>query len=248
MPIRSRLLTVGLVTFVVALVIFFPARVAYRWFAPDTVSLAGIEGSIWSGNAREAQFNEIYVRDLVWRMQVVSFLTGKLGYAIEASPTSGFIDANVALGVTGTITLSDVKASLSMQSLQVLQQSTGTRGLRGNLNAQFDRLVIDDGLPIAADGVLEVADLVAPMVHRSSIGGYRAEFFTQESGVMASVEDTDGVIDLAGSLQILSDRSYQFIAQLAPKNNTPASVRRQMTLLGSANERGQHELRLEGQL
>ncbi|MDH3751514.1 MAG: type II secretion system protein N, partial [Gammaproteobacteria bacterium] len=96
--------------------------------------------------------------------------------------------------------------------------------------------------------VLEVADLVAPMVHRSSIGGYRAEFFTQDSGVMASVEDTDGVIDLAGSLQISSDRSYQFIAQLAPKNNTPASVRQQMTFLGSANERGQHELRLEGQL
>jgi hypothetical protein len=35
---------------------------------------------------------------------------------------------------------------------------------------------------------------------------------------------------------------------LAPKNNTPANVRQQLQLLGSANERGQYELRLEGEL
>ncbi|MDH3433631.1 MAG: type II secretion system protein N, partial [Gammaproteobacteria bacterium] len=144
-----------------------------------------------------------------------------------------------------TVTLTGVKASLTLQSLQTIVRMPG---LRGNVNAQFDRLIIDSGLPVAADGVVEVADLVAPAVNQASIGGYRAEFFTQESGVMASVEDTDGVIDLAGSLQISSDRSYQFIAQLAPKDNTPASVRQQMQFLGSANERGQHQMRLEGQL
>lgn len=241
----SRLLTVGLVTLVIGLLVFFPARVAYRWFAPAAISVAGISGSIWSGEAREASAGGIYMRNLRWRMRPSSLLTGKLAYAIEASPASGFVDARAALGMTGTVTLTDFKASLSLQSLQ---QIVPVPGLRGMVNAQFERLVLDDGLPVAADGVVEVADLVAPAVYRSSIGGFRAEFFTQESGVMASVEDTDGLVDLAGSLQISEDRSYQFIAQLAAKNNTPANVRQQMTFLGSANERGQHELRLEGQL
>jgi general secretion pathway protein N len=245
MKSRSRLITAGLATFVVALIIFFPARVAYRWFAPETISLAGIGGSLWNGTAREGQANGIYLRDIAWRIQPLKLLTGKLGIAVEATPPSGFVDANVALGLTGTVTLTGVKASMTLQSLQ---QAIGMTGLSGTVNAQFERLVIEAGLPIAADGVVEVADLLAPPVSRTSIGGYRAEFFTQESGVMASVEDTDGVIDLAGSLQISSDRSYQFIAQLAPKNNTPANVRQQMQFLGSANERGQHELRLEGEL
>jgi len=245
MHVRSRLLTAGLVTLIIGIVIVFPARVAYRWFVPEIISLAGISGSIWSGSAREAQISGLYVRDLVWRMRPMTLFAGKLGYAIEASPSSGFVDGNVDLGVTGTITVTDLRASLSLQSMQ---QSVGIAGLRGNANVQFERLVIDDGFPASADGVLEVSDLIVPMVHRASIGGYRAEFFTQESGVMASVEDTDGVIDMAGSLQVSGDRSYQFIAQLAPKNNTPAGVRRQMQFLGSANDRGQHELRLEGQL
>jgi hypothetical protein len=65
---------------------------------------------------------------------------------------------------------------------------------------------------------------------------------------MASVEDADGVIDVAGSLHLSADRNYEFIALIAPKNNTPESIRRQMQFLGSANDRGQHELRLEGRL
>lgn len=243
MQSRSHLLAAGLVTFIVALIVFFPARVAYRWFVPEGLSLAGIEGSIWGGSAREAEASGVYLRNLTWRMQPLRIFTGKLGFAIEASPTSGFLDANVALGISGAVTLSDVTASLDLQSLQ---QVAGISGLRGKLSAQFASLVIDSGLPVAADGVLEVADLIIAIPQPSSIGGYRADFFTQESGVMASVEDTDGVIDLAGSLQISVDRSYQFIAQLAPKNNTPANVRRQLQFLGSANERGQHELRLEG--
>ena len=245
MPRRSRLLTAGLITLLLGLLVFFPARVAYRWFAPDVVSLAGIDGSVWSGTAREASAGGVYMRDLAWRFKPLSLFTGKIAYAIEARPSSGFVDANVAVGLTGNVTMNDVKASLPIKALQ---QALPVPGISGDVNLQFERLQLVDGLPVAADGTVEVANLVAPLVHRASIGGYRAEFFTQEAGVMASVEDTDGVVDLAGSLQISTDRSYQFIAQLAAKSNTPANVRQQMQFLGSANERGQHELRLEGEL
>ena len=245
MPAQSRLLTAGIVTLLVGLLAFFPARVAYRWFAPDVITLSGIDGSVWGGTAREASASGVYVRDVRWRFKPLSVFTGKLAYAIEASPSSGFVDGNIAVGLTGTVTMSDVKGSMPIKALQ---RAVAIPGISGEVNLQFERLQLADGLPVAADGSLEVANLVAPLVHSGSIGGYRAEFFTQESGVMASVEDTDGVVDLAGSLQISKDRSYQFIAQLAAKSNTPANVRQQMQFLGSANERGQHELRLEGKL
>ncbi|MDH3339345.1 MAG: type II secretion system protein N [Gammaproteobacteria bacterium] len=245
MQTRSRLLAVGSITLLVGILAFFPARVAYQWFAPDTISIAGISGSIWSGQAREARVSGIYLRDLRWQFRPFSLFSAKLGYAVAARPSSGFVDAIVAVGPTGTITLTDVKASLP---LQALRRAVELPELRGKLNLQFERIKLDGNVPVAADGVLEVADLTVPLVYRSSIGGYRAEFFTQESGVMASVEDTDGVIDLAGSLQLSSDRSYQFIAQLAAKSNTPASVRQQLQFLPNGNKPGQHELRLEGQL
>ena len=242
---RSRVLTAGLITLAAGLILFFPARVAYQWFVPESISLAGIDGSVWNGQAREAYSSGVYMREVTWKLRPASILTGQFSFAVAARARSGFVDANVGLGITGNITFTDVQASWS---LQTLEQALRMPGLRGEVNARFERLKIIDGLPVVAKGTLEVADLVAPTVYRSSIGGYRAEFFTQESGVMASIEDTDGVVDLAGSLQISGDRSYQFVAQLAAKSNTPATLREQMRFLGSSNDRGQYELRIEGQL
>ena len=245
MPNRSRLVAVGLAAFAIALIVFFPARVAYRWFAPETVAISGISGSVWNGKAREADVGGVYLHELTWSFRPASLLTGKLAYAVAARPGSGFVNAHAAFGITGTVVLQDVQASVS---LQALQNWVPMPGLYGDVSARFERLQFDKGLLVAANGVLEISGLVAPLVHSASIGGYRAEFFTQESGVMASVEDTDGLVDLAGTLKISSDRNYEFVAQLAAKNNTPAQLRDQMQFLGTANDRGQHELRLEGKL
>ena len=67
-------------------------------------------------------------------------------------------------------------------------------------------------------------------------------------GIGASVEDTDGVVDIAGSLQINSDRSYRFIAQVVAKSEAPERLKTQMQYLPPANDRGQQELRIEGSL
>lgn len=242
---RARLIAAGLATLVLGLIIFFPARVAYQWFAPPELSLSGISGSLWRGQANRARAGGIYLQDLSWRLQPLALFRGQIGYAVEAVPSSGFVDTSVGFGVTGAIQLTDLRGSLP---LQPLEQLTRMPGLRGSMNLQFERLVIENGVPVAADGELEVANLVAPKIFRGDVGGYRLEFFTQNSGVMASVEDTNGVVDLAGSLEIAPQGTYQFIGLTAPKATTPPRLRQQMQFLGTANERGQYEVRLEGEL
>ena len=245
MQFPTRLIKIGVLTFIVGIILFFPARVAYQWFAPASLSLSGISGSVWSGRAREGDASGVYLRDLKWHIRPLDFVTLKLGFAVSTMLASGFIEGDIAIGVTGSIVARDISASVPLRALQT---TLGMQGLQGSLSAQFDVLKLKAGLPVAVDGVLEVSDLIAPLIDRSSIGGYKAEFVTQESGVFASVEDTDGVVDLAGSLQVSADRSYLFVALLGVKPETPANLRQQMQFLGSANDRGQHEFRIEGQL
>lgn len=242
---RSWLLLVGLFTFAVGMLVFFPARVAYQWFSPPALVVGGISGSIWSGTAVEAAVAGVYLRDLRWCINPGALFAGELSYSIAASPVTGFIEATVALGITGTVAVSDLSASLP---LRAVESASGIPGLDGTLNLRFERLTVVDGLLVAADGVAEISNLVVPIVHHGSIGGYRAEFFTQESGIGASIEDTDGLIDLAGSLQIAADRSYRFIGQVAAKPETPGNIRQQMRFLPPTGKEGQHEFRLEGRL
>jgi general secretion pathway protein N len=245
MKLTSRLLIVGTVTFLIGVIVLFPARVAYQWASPPGVAIAGIEGTVWSGRAQEAEVAGLYLRNIGWRVKPLAFFTGKLGLALEADTASGFVNADVALGLGGRATLENVTASLS---LRTLQQIVGMPGLDGAASARFQRLEFENGLPIAANGELEVVDVKVPIVHRSPLGGFRAEFFTQDTGIVASVEDADAVVDLAGSLSLGLDRTYQFIGQVAATNETPNDLREQMRFLGTPNDRGMYEIRLEGQL
>ena len=242
---RKALISVGLLTFVAAFVVMFPARVAYDWFAPPTVQVSGLDGSLWSGSAAEASVGGLYLRELKWRLRPLRLLTGKLAASVEAAPSSGFLEADVAVGFGSSLTLNDVNASLPLSAFATIARMPG---LSGNASIQLDELRIRDGLPVAADGTLAVADLVAPMVDPAPIGGYRAEFFTQDDAVVASIEDVNGAFDLAGSLTISADRNYQFIGKVAATDNTSEKLRGQLRYLGSPNDRGQHDIRFEGQL
>ena len=241
----KTLLPVGLLTFVAAFIMLFPARVAYDWFAPPAVQMSGLDGTIWSGSAAELSASGLYLRELKWRLRPLRLVTGKVAARIEARPSSGFLEAEIAVGLGGDIMLSDVNGSLPLRDFATI---TRMPGLAGNVSLQFNELRIRDGLPVVADGTLAVADLVAPMVDPASIGGYRAEFFTDDNAVVASVEDDNGVFDLAGSLTVSGDRNYQFLGKVAATDSTSEKLKRQLRFLGSPNDRGQHDIRLEGQL
>lgn len=239
------LLLLAVLTLTIALVANAPARVVYGWAAPAGFVAGGIQGTVWRGHADAVSVNDVYLSDLSWTMRPLRLLTGQASYRVTASPVSGFVEGNVGIGFGGTLVVSKLAASLP---LSLFASSLNISGLQGDASLQFDRIEVRDGLPVAADGTVRVSRVVAPRLARESIGGYQAEFFTQNNGVAATVEDTDGVVDLAGSLQLKDDRSYQFLGKVVAKPEAPESVRRQLEFLGSADARGQRELRLEGRL
>lgn len=244
MNLRIRgLVSIALVTLVVGMIAMFPARVAYQWASSPLISMSGIKGTIWSGSASEFGTNGVYLSDLRWKIRPLKLFTGKASYMISGTPVSGSFDAEIAIGLGGKVTLQNLAAFVPMQ---MLEGAANIPGLRGSASLQFERLELVDGRPAALNGSIDVANLVVPMLSRASLGGYRADFFTQDNGIMASVQDTDGIVDLAGSLEVRFDGSYAFLGKVRAKPNTPDSIATQMRYLPPADENGQHELRLEG--
>jgi len=247
--IRSKrgLILTGALVLLLGLAILFPARVALNWFAPAGLRISGVQGSAWHGNAREASVNGVYVRDMKWNVQPLRLLTGALSYRVEATLESGFAESELSIGLGGAISFTDLRAALPLALYARVSGVPNLQGSEGNVSLSFERLELVDGFPVAADGVIEVAGLVVPFLYRGSLGGYKAEFFTQDNGITGSFEDTNGVVDLAGSVQINADRSYTLVVPLAAKPETPASLRQLIQYLPK-NERGRHELREEGTL
>ena len=240
---RKRLVTIGLSVGILGLFILFPARVAYHWFAPPQMMLSGISGTVWDGAAREATVDGFYLRDLDWRFRPLALLTGKLGFVVETKLASGFVEGELALGI-GTIRARNLKAQLPLQSIDAV----AAFGASGSLSADLAEIKVVDGLPAVADGTLQVAGLTLPYVQREPLGGFRAEMFTGDSGITASVEDTAAVLDFAGSLQLAFDGAYEFNAQIGPTDRTSPQLREQLRFVGPQNDRGQYEIRQNGRL
>jgi len=240
---KRGLALVAIVTLVAGLIALFPARVAYQWASLPLISMRGIEGTVWSGTASEFGTNGLYLRDLSWKIRPLQLFTGKATYTISGTPVSGSFDSEISVGLGGTVTVRNLAAFLP---LQMIERAANVPGLRGNASLQFERLELVGGRPAALDGTVDVANLVVPMLSRASLGGYRAVFFTQNNAIVASVEDTDGVVDLAGKLQVEFDGSYAFLGKVKAKSNTPESITQQLKYLPPADASGQHELRLEG--
>ncbi len=222
MPRLRRLLLLGGLTFLLGVVVVFPARVAYEWFAPPAVQAAGIRGTVWSGTAAEAQVAGFYLRNLSWAFQPAALFRGRLGFAVAAEPTSGFIEGSAGFGPGGTAVLTDVTGSMP---LELLRKIVGSPGLSGGVSLRVESLEIREGRPVAGQATFQVADLREPRIHSGPLGGYRGVVTTADRGLVVLYEDTDGVIDIEGRIDVSTDGSFRHSARLRPKPATPPPIR-----------------------
>lgn len=241
----KRIIVAGLFVFVVVLVVTFPARVAYRWFAPPDLQLSGISGSVWNGAATEGLAGGAYMTNIRWRLKPSALLTGKLAFETSASPAAGTMNTDVAVGFGGSLALTDLSGSVP---LDLVHDAFQQAGISGDLSLQFEKLVIENALPVEATGNVTVSNFYSRLLSASVIGDYRADFTTVNGVVTGNVTDVAGVLDVAGVVTINPDRSYSLIGEVAALPGAPPSIEQQLQFLGSADARGMRPFRFEGRL
>ena len=207
--------------------------------------MSGIQGTVWSGTVAEMTVNDVYFSEVEWHLRPVALLGAKLSYEISAQPAGGFFESVMSVGITGSVRLQQMRASLPLSAIAGV---SGIRGLTGSASVQMESLTIENGFVSEADGVIGIADVRLPLIGTQNLGGYEAVVTTLDDGLIASVEDTDGVVDIAGALQVEADRSFSFLAAVAAKPDTPENIAQRLQFLPPASSPGKRELRLEGTL
>jgi general secretion pathway protein N len=241
----KRYVLAGLLVFLAVLVVSFPARVAYRWFAPSDLTLSGISGSIWSGSAAEGLAGGAYIRDITWKLKPAGLLGGKLAFATTSRPASGSMNTDVAVGLDGSLTLSNLSGNVP---LDLVHQAFQRAGLSGDLSLQFETLALRNGLPVDASGSMTIANLFAPALSAGVLGDFGAQFQSADGVITGTVDDLSGVLDVAGTITISPDRSYSLVGDVAARPGAPPSIEQQLRFLGSPDARGFRPFRFEGQL
>lgn len=248
---RWSWVALGVGAYLAFALVSLPAGTVYRWFAPDNVQLAGIQGTLWSGRAAAGSFGNFVVQDLRWNVHPLPLLVLRLSADVETRLADGFVNTSVSAG-PGGVTLSNLRASLSLPALRGVLPIGGTRGLA---SADFRELTLTDGWPTAAVGELRLAELETPPLvpggnrQLIELGNYLVQFQESANGVSAAFNDTGGPLEVSGTLTLEPNRAYTLQGFVKPRPSAAEALVQGLEIMtGEPDESGRRSLTLTGSL
>lgn len=245
---RPRLLVaLGVGAFFLLLIVTLPAQVVMGQLAKVGVEAIGASGSVWKGQAAMVRVRNVPLGQIDWDLHVLKLLTGKASASVAVKQGDAFAQGDVSAGLGGRITLNDVSASWPLASLAAAGLPAGWKG---TANAQLSELVVEDGLPVALTGTIDLVNLVGPANRPASLGSYRATFPAATGntgdGIAADLQDVDGPIAVTATLRVQRDRSYLIEGQIATRPDAPSQVVSALQYLGEADASGRRPFSLSG--
>jgi general secretion pathway protein N len=245
---RGGWLATGAAAYVVFLLITLPASLVVARLAKYGVISNATTGSVWHGQITGLQAGVLNLGNAEWRLRLLPLFTGKLAADIKLTQPDGFANARVAASFSGRIVLSDVSASLPLQSIVGRGGLPG--GWVGKVQAKLANLEIKNGWPLAVQGTLDLIDVTGPANQPNNIGAYRVKFPADSASAEAitgTLESLEGAaIDVVGTLKLSADRSYQLDTMVAARGNAPPSLAQGMQYLGPPDAQGRRPFSVSG--
>ncbi len=249
--LRGKLILAGIGAYLLFMLVTLPATVLTRQLAQHGVSAISTSGTVWHGQVTGLQVGVLNMGNAEWTIRFLPLLTGKLAADVGLAQPNGFARSRISIALTGRATLTDLSATLPLQSI------VGSGGLPGGwvgtAQARFAELVLEDAWPVAAQGTLDVIDLTGPARQPNNLGAYRLTFPAEATGtadaLLGRLEALDGAaIDVSGTLKLAADRSYLLDTMVAPRGNAPQNIAQGMQYLGSPDAQGRRPFSVSGTL
>lgn len=249
--LRSRLLLAGLGLYLLFLLITLPATVLTAQLARHGITAVSTSGSVWRGQVAGLRVGVLNMGNAEWDIRWLSLFAGKLAADVKLTQANGFAQGRIGLGLTGSVTLSNVSATLPLQSI------VGSGGLpggwTGTAQAKFSEVVLKNAWPVTAQGTLDVIELTGPARQPSNLGAYRLTFPADNAdagdallGKLQSLQDA--ALDVTGTLKFSPDRSYLLDTMVAARSNAPPNMVQGLQYLGSPDAQGRRPFSVSGTL
>ncbi len=234
------------------LLTMFPASTAYRWFAPDTVRLAGIQGTLWSGRAALGSVGELGLHEIEWRLQPWSLFLARVGGQLQTRLADGFVETEIEVTFTET-TLRNMRASINLDGLQELLP---LGGIQGFISAELSQLRIQSQWPVGVAGEIRLGELAVPLIFTPSsdslvaLGNYRIRFAdTPDQALVGNFEDQGGPLEVSGSVRLNQDRTYVIEGVIRARPDAPLELSQGLEFMtGPPDASGHRSFSLPGSL
>lgn len=238
------------VSYVVFLIVQFPAARLYAWLEPDhdlPVELYQLSGSVWNGKAGAATAGDIRLDTLAWRFRPHALVTGRVEAALELTGNGARLETIAGRSLNGGYYLREASGGIPLDELAPLV--SGSRmGLTGEVGLDLDRVELAGGRLVGAEGTVNITGAGVGPPADVSLGGFTVKLETTEEGIKGVLNDDGGPLQADGVFVLKPDGSYQITAVLAARDPQRGDLRRALQLIGTPSPAGKVSFTRRGTL
>jgi len=238
------LVVLGVVAYVVFALATLPAELLISRLAP-AVTAAGVQGTVWNGQAQVLQAGPTQVGSVSWKLHVLPLFAARLKADVKVTRPDGFAQTTVTAGLSGPLEFTNLTASLPMAALSA---SLAPGGWTGTINARLSQLSLVNGWPEKAEGAIEIVDLTGPASRPTNLGGYKITLppATSAGELVGALADQGGPLEIAGNIRLKPDRSYLLEGVVAARPQASKSIADSLQFLGAPDAQGRRPFSLSG--
>jgi hypothetical protein len=238
----------GLLVFLVVLVLYLPAS----WFAsalPASAKCSELGGSIWSGECLGLEVEGNRLGDATWNFASGKAFTGRVNGDVDVRGNVLQARADLDVGLKGTGELRNVTARFPLDPAFIAKFP---RDQRGNVVADFKRVVLSDGPALASlQGTLELRDFRQVGTNPLELGSYQLTFDgapATNGNLVGQLRDLGGPFMVSGKVTLSPPSTYLVEGYITGRTANAEKLVREITLGAPPDASGRSAFSFEGSL
>lgn len=243
----------GLVSWGGFMVAGLPAALVYQYAPiPDSVSMAGLSGSLWKGRAESVVVDGIRLPGVEWQITPWSLAAKTVVADVSLGTLQDPLSARGLIEVSQSgVRMENLSAEASVPWVMQhfggypadLVEVTGVVGLEVD-SAEFS---LRGCTVLAGDLALERSSVYTPY-GELPLGKANVKLNCEDGSLVADVRQSSPALSSEGRFTLNAGRRYQFIAELDPGEAMPEKLEKGLPLVARAEPDGGYSIRFSGRL
>jgi len=242
----------GILSYVIAMVVLFPAAPVVDYFRPQLgpVALQGVNGKLYKGVIDEVRSTDdllpLQFQNVGWTVAPRTLLNGGAGVSLSFDGYGGQGSGLVTRAWDGSIAVTDFNFNAQAQALEPLLP-VPIASFTGELLANIDRITLVNELLTGFDGTLswQGAALVTPVP--TSLG--TVDVVIKPAGDQShtvTLKASGGDISMDGQVSVTLNGDFAADVLFTPAQNAPAAVLNGLRQMGRPDAQGRVRFQRQG--
>lgn len=251
MSVPRTYVLAGLAAYLVMLVATFPALQAYRFLpgsARRTVTLYGLEGTVWGGRAAGVRIGALDLGALRWDVGLPRLALGQVRVSWSATTEdSGAAGRGaVQFGLWGGLRLPSL--ILNVPASALARQLPLPVTLEGAVDMRLHDIVLRAGRLRHASGTIAWRNAAVRWSGPIQLGTLIVDLQHGTGPIRGDLHDQGGPIKVSGTVTLAGDGALQLNASVLPRPGAPKPLLQALRAGGAPDAAGRYHIRWSGRL